>query len=186
MSGTLTEPVRIFELAATGFAVDETIGFPELPRLAAVLEPECAEHGSAQVVLTVSRAAESVAVQGRVEARLALQCQRCLRPMVYPVGHDFAWMLSESGTQSAAPASDFELILLGDCRAEGIARGEGRDTTLKLAPLIEDELMLQVPFAPMHEGAACKAITGNFLAASADRESAHPFAALAELKKKRD
>ncbi len=186
MSGTLTEPVRIFELAATGFAVDETLGIPELPRLAAVLAPECAENGTAQVVLTVSQAAESIAVKGRVETQLALQCQRCLRPMEYPIEHDFAWMLSESGAQVATPASDFEPILLGDCRAEGIARGEGRDTTLKFAPLIEDELMLQVPFAPMHEDAACKATTGSFLAASTDRESAHPFAALAALKKKRD
>ncbi len=186
MSGTLTEPVRIFELAARGFAGDDTLDFRELPRLAAVLLPEFVESGCVRVELTLSGEAQSVAVRGRIEAQLGLQCQRCLRPLTYPIEHDFAWLLGEATAQPVTVADEFEPIRLEDCRAEGIARGEGKDTTLKLAPLLEDELMLQLPFAPMHEDADCKATTSSSVAASADSETVHPFAALAELKKKRD
>lgn len=182
MSGTLTEPVRIYELAARSTVVDEFLDFSDLPRLAAILAPEKVEDGNVRVELVVFRADESVAVRGHLEAALGLQCQRCLCPMLFRVDHDFCWMLSETETRP----SEFEPILLEDCRAEGIARGEGRDTTLKLAPLLEDELMLQVPFAPTHDEEACKATGDAFAARAVDGETAHPFAALAALRKKPD
>ncbi len=186
MSGTLTEPVRIYELAARSTVVDEFLDFSDLPRLAAILAPEKVEDGNVRVELVVFRADESVAVRGHLEAALGLQCQRCLCPMLFRVDHDFCWMLSETETRPGTLPSEFEPILLEDCRAEGIARGEGRDTTLKLAPLLEDELMLQVPFAPTHDEEACKATGDAFAARAVDGETAHPFAALAALRKKPD
>ena len=86
MSGTLTEPVRIYELAARSTVVDEFLDFSNLPRLAAILAPEKVEDGNVRVELVVFRADESVAVRGHLEAALGLQCQRCLCPMFQTTG----------------------------------------------------------------------------------------------------
>jgi len=69
-----------------------------------------------------------------------------------------------------------------------VARGEGSDMTLKLAPLLEDELMLQVPLVPMHgDDSSCSAPLATTLEGTTAQDTPlHPFAALAELKKRRD
>ncbi len=188
MSGLLSEPVRIFDLASRGIDVDESVGILRFPRLAGILAVRPRDEDVVRVGLAISEASDCAVIRGRIRAELSLQCQRCLAPMLFAVDHEVGIVIAESAAVLAGAAEELEPVLLEDCRADGIARGEGRDTTIKLAPLIEDELMLAVPLAPVHdESEHCEAPLAR---TSPDSETGervdNPFAALAALKKEHD
>ena len=188
MSGVLCEPVRIFEFASRGITLDQSLRIVEFPRLAALIAPGVIEGDCVDIKLEFSKVADCVVLRGRLAAQLGLQCQRCLQQVEYRIDHDIGLALIDSEAQVSMLPAGLEPILLEDCRAEGVARGEGSDMTLKLAPLLEDELMLQVPLVPMHaeESSCCAPLGANLEATTAHETPVHPFAALAELKKRRD
>ncbi|MGW8368666.1 MAG: YceD family protein [Gammaproteobacteria bacterium] len=188
MSGVLCEPVRIFEIAARGMTVEQSLRIAEFPRLAALIAPGVIGGRCVDIKLEFSKVADCVVLRGRLAARLDLQCQRCLQQVEYRIDHDIGLALIDSEAQVSMLPAGLEPILLEDCRAEGVARGEGSDMTLKLAPLLEDELMLQVPLVPMHgDDSSCSAPLATTLEGTTAQDTPlHPFAALAELKKRRD
>jgi len=79
-----------------------------------------------------------------VSGVLHLQCQRCLEALGYPLRLSNTLLLVEPG---GAAAGDFEAK-----DAEWIEAS----STLDLAGLIEDEILLSLPFAPRHEEGACR------------------------------
>lgn len=104
----------------------------------------------------------AVAVTGRLEARLEATCQRCLRPFTLelevPVG-----VLLEAGGETG---SDWEATV----------------ATASLAELIEEELLLALPFQPRHPQPDCapdEADSGG-TGEGAGGESQRPFAGLRE------
>jgi uncharacterized protein len=100
-----------------------------------------------------------------IEACLPLRCQRCLGRIELPVH-------LRSRLQLVAADEDWPDEELADDSVDAIAA----DRALDLVPLIEEELLLALPFAPRHD--ECKA--PDF----ADNDGqASPFARLAELKK---
>jgi uncharacterized protein len=66
-------------------------------------------------------------------------CQRCLSDFAYPVDHRTLAVLARSESEADAldEASDHEVVVA--------------DRPLDPAQLVEDELLLTLPFAPMHE-----------------------------------
>ena len=115
----------------------------------------------------LGRPALTVALQGN----LPLVCQRCLQ--------DF----------SAAVDTRSELLLAGDESELARLDAEEAEVLLASAPLdaatlIEEELLLSLPFAPMHPEAQCAAVAVRNLGAGEGEPSAvSPFARLAALKK---
>lgn len=101
----------------------------------------------------------------KVSGVLKLRCQRCLEAVDHLLAVDNTFRLVRPG----APWPDDDLE---DDRADAI---EGSQE-LVLLPLIEDEILLALPFAPMHE------VCDTSLAYVADLEPS-PFAVLAKLKK---
>lgn len=104
-----------------------------------------------------------------VSTDVVLSCQRCLEAMVYPVrsaGIEFVLVEQEpqddSGELEENTDSEFEWLLI--------------NKTQDVLTLIEDEILLSLPYAPRHENCAPKA-------GKAETGTAHPFAALAALKK---
>lgn len=114
-----------------------------------------------------------------VQARLVLDCQRCLGPMVWPVDHEAKFELVRSDAD--LDADDAELDEEDLDQPEKIV-GSRR---LDLVGMIEDELILDVPYIPRHE--QCPG-TGQQVVASADDasqpERPSPFAVLGQLKSK--
>jgi uncharacterized protein len=96
-----------------------------------------------------------------VRATLQLRCQRCLGPLQHDVDTD-------------------ELLVLAASQAEIDAEPGGVDAPdrvvagheMKLAELVEDELILAVPYAPRHEH--CEARVGTF----GEGKTVSPFAGL--------
>jgi len=92
-----------------------------------------------------------------------LRCQRCLGDLEYPIEVSSRLKL----------ASVEELDAVDDDEDEYIEAS----SQLDVIGLVEDELLLSLPFAPRHPGGACGSVSEGL------KQSANPFAALAGLKK---
>ncbi|MDJ0739025.1 MAG: YceD family protein [Gammaproteobacteria bacterium] len=168
------DPVR---LCALGKAYDGEVALADLPRLAPLLtSPE----GQAAFVLAFDMDAERrpvVAVD--VKARLALRCQRCLQTMYLDVDASSRLAVVSGPVEAERLPDELDPLLVENDR-------------LELRSLIEDELILAVPPAPMHPPEACDARLNTWNDSIADDaiKSAdakeNPFAALAKLKSDAD
>ncbi|GLS05476.1 hypothetical protein GCM10007860_26300 [Chitiniphilus shinanonensis] len=100
-----------------------------------------------------------------VSGELHLVCQRCLQPMTWPVAvKTELTQFSDEATLDEAEEQDEDL--------EGMLV----DPALDIDALVEEEVLLAVPFAPRHD--ACEGTSGT--ADKADKPN--PFAVLATLK----
>lgn len=111
----------------------------------------------------------------QAEARVWLQCQRCLQPWAQPLSVQRAFCFVATEAQAEALDEELEDDVLVMPRR------------LDLIELLEDELILSLPLVPRHEPdcpapllALASATSGG---ASAD-EAPHPFAALADWARK--
>lgn len=103
-----------------------------------------------------------------ISGLLRLQCQRCMGPLSYPlyVVNTLLLVRADEPLPEEADAPDAP-----DCIVAGVE--------MDVAMLIEDEILLDLPFAPRHPAGVCGAPDGAALGARA----ASPFARLSELKK---
>lgn len=105
----------------------------------------------------------------RVDANLPLECQSSLRRFLFPVNLVQRLGLIRDEADEAALPPDYEALLVG---ADGM---------LKLAELVEDELILALPVVPVAPDA--EAVASDFSPTDEEMAKASPFAALAGLKK---
>ncbi len=97
-----------------------------------------------------------------------LRCQRCLEEFSYPLAIISSLRLLEVHELGEFDDADDE----ADCIEAS--------KQLDVLALIEDEVLLGLPFAPKHPDGACVAMPEGL------QRSTNPFAALAGLKKKQD
>lgn len=110
-------------------------------------------------------------VDVHAEAALTLTCQRTLEPFVLPVNVDTRLGLIRDEQQEAALPPDCEPLLVN------------ADGQLKLADVIEDELLLALPLVPINPDSRLPdAMAQAESGADAEVED-NPFAVLRELKK---
>lgn len=103
-----------------------------------------------------------------VNGSLPLVCQRCMQPMPFD--------LNESGRIVLfGNEADLDEAMLADEDLEGMVAEE----TLNVRTLVEDQILMALPFSPRHE--KC----GNAVPAEADQNNPNPFAVLAGLKSSR-
>ena len=95
-----------------------------------------------------------------------LRCQRCLGELVYP--------LDMTSRLQLVPANQLDEIEADDDDVDRI----GASSQMDVFALIEDELLLGLPFAPKHPEGACSQSPEGL------EQSANPFSVLAGLKKK--
>jgi uncharacterized protein len=161
------DPLR---LCALGKAYEGVIPLADLPRLAPLLT---STEGEAAFVLEFERdAARRATVRVEVKATLALQCQRCLGTMTLPVNGESRLVVVDGPAEAERLPEDVDPLLV-------------EDEKLVLRSLIEDELILAIPPAPMHSSEACAMklqqinAAGDELTAGDALGKAHPFASLA-------
>ncbi len=166
------------DFAANGREISAEAPVAELPRLQDVLE-------SPQGILSYT-VRGGVNKQGShfldvsVTGRCRLLCQRCLESMDYPVQLDTRLLLRDQVSLDAMDGS-----VPGD--AEDEFDSILADVQLDVLNLLEDEILLSLPFAPKHEPGACQAAGGENkpLRQAQDRhgEGHRPFAILDKLKR---
>jgi uncharacterized protein len=78
-----------------------------------------------------------------IRARVALVCQRCLAPCEHAIDHVSTVLLARNETEADAWDAEEE--------TEVMVAGEELD----IADLVEQEMLLALPYAPMHPPGAC-------------------------------
>ncbi len=158
----MIEPLR---LADHGVALSGSLPIARMRRLAGQL---CDDAGEAEARLRFERRADgSRTLQGQVNASLRMRCQRCLEPMEIRIDTP-ARLRLVADPPGPAGWPDFDDLPVGI-------------GPLSLVTLIEDELLLALPFAPMHERRHCAKAPCSFDAPPAVTQN--PFTALAELRR---
>jgi uncharacterized protein len=135
----------------------------DLPRLAEVLADD---QGRLDCRLSGSRDGEGKSwLMLEVSGSLDLVCQRCLQRLVFPVDIQARLLLVQPGQ----PWPDEELV---DDGYDAVAA----DREMVPLSLVEDEVLLALPVAPMHDVCTTPAL-------EVEEHEPSPFAALAKLKK---
>lgn len=179
MSLTLTPALTPTVIDSLAFARGEretagTVPLARLPRLAGdVLAP----RGVLTVVLRGWRDDEGKSWLGlRIRGDVLTSCQRCLESVTLPLRIDSRLQLIASG--EAWPDDDLaDDAVAGamDATVDAMVDAIEADQALDVLALVEDEVLLALPTAPLHTQCELPAATG--------RAAASPFAALAALKK---
>ncbi len=104
-----------------------------------------------------------------ISGRLHLQCQRCLERLDYPLRLSNTLLLVNRGEKLAEVEVDPDAP---DCVEASAA--------MDVADLVEDEILLGLPFSPRHEAGVCDY---RVRGAAENAEQAGGLARLAELKK---
>ena len=107
----------------------------------------------------------------QADARVPLQCQRCLKPVTVPLQVDRRFLFVPGEDAAAQLDADSEDDVLALTRS------------LDLRELIEDELLLAMPIVPRHEVCPDPLVAADGEGDLAEDEAPHPFAALAALKR---
>jgi uncharacterized protein len=109
-------------------------------------------------------------LSGTLQANVKVLCQRCMAPMPLAIDSSFRLLVAE---EEGEPMPDtLEVVSMAD-------------GNLDVCGLIEDELILGLPLAPVHDDNACSTELNTFRSRTQDREQDHrsnPFSVLASLK----
>ena len=93
--------------------------------------------GAAEVKGRVSRTGDGVAVNGHVETRVQLECDRCLKPVELPVSADFALeYITEADYESSSAAA-----LNEEEMSVSVFDGESIDVD----EIVKEQILLAVP-----------------------------------------
>ena len=155
------DPAR---LARAGARLRGVIDLASLDRLAGQCEAPPRGQASIDIGFGIDGHGRTL-IDGTVEASVAVVCQRCLEVMGLPLRA--AVRLCVVGGQDEAPADGFEPLELDD-------------ETVAVQALVEDELLLALPPAPVHPPGACDA-PAEAAPAGPEPGGASPFAALREM-----
>ncbi len=169
MSRRLPEFVEPLRLAGLGRSVEGRLRIDRLHRLGKSLHGTDGEVG---VELDFGSDAQGrPRLLGRVSARLEVLCQRCLTAMVLPIEANVCLYLTASESGEVDTPESAETLVVGD-------------QPMRLADIVEDELILALPLVPMHDEATCQ-VPRSYATGGDEKgvEEHHPFAQLAELKK---
>lgn len=100
-----------------------------------------------------------------------LRCQRCLQGLVYPLRLVSQLLLVKDLDESSVEEEDeIDSILV--------------DSHLDIFSLFEEEILLNLPFAPRHPVGVCRPVKEGYVVEETDRIDKNPFAVLSELKYK--
>ncbi len=172
VSGVLPEAVNFMRQVDRNRIIEGAYPVSAMPRLSDSLSNN---EGFAIVKLEFGNSVGFASLKGKVTATLTAQCQRCLQPMKTTVTGNFKFALVNSEEELELLPEEFEAYLL-------------EDEEQSIIDIVEDELMLSVPMVLVHEEACSDYMKAQDAAGGvrekmqAEKEAAHPFAALKALK----
>ena len=160
-----------FRLAARGEALRGEIDVAGRERIADRL---AATGGPVRVAWKIEGgrdALERPVLRVRLQGSVPLVCQRCLQPIEVALDQRSELLLAREETELARLDADEREVVLAAA-------------PLDAKTLVEDELLLSLPFAPMHPEMQCPWGAGSVGARDVQSETS-PFARLAAIKKGR-
>jgi uncharacterized protein len=148
--------------------VELAVPFANFARLAPLL---VSHGGMATGRIAFSRAQGRIIADVTLEARPEVRCQRCLGSMSLPIRSQSRVALVASESEVDAVPPELEVALAP----------EGR---MRLADLVEEELLLALPGAPRHAEGQCPDDSGRSAPNEIDEPARRPFADLGRMMKR--
>lgn len=148
------------------------IPLEQFPRLWALRDSNHSNDEPLDIRLTVEKRGEILHWHLQTDGVIWQTCQRCLEPVAVDLYIDSELALLKNESHVALLDEETETILL-----EEILDGN----KLWLLPMIEDELLVELPLSPKHEDCEM-AVTQIGELPEESEEKASPFALLASLK----
>ncbi len=155
----------IAALADDARQIDLVVPVDRLDRIADQLTRR---EGMVTGSVAMSREAGRIVAEVVLAAQLSLRCQRCMQPMLQSIESSSRVALLESEADAAAVPPELETALAP----------EGR---IRLADLVEEELLLALPQAPRHPEGQCPADKRRDDEESLEPSVQRPFADLGAL-----
>ena len=149
MHTALPKKFSAVQLARSGESLKGSVELAALPRLAATVSASTdgTHSASASLVSLSVRAgiddSGAVRLRGRVQARLTLQCQRCLEGMLVELQSEVQVAVVGSEEQEDRLPAGLEALVVPDGKVD-------------LYRMLEDEVLLAMPAVPLHEASICK------------------------------
>lgn len=142
MEKFIPEQVDPYRYAEQKLGIDGVVKLVDMQRLNAT-RPQAPANERAAVNLQFGIDEQGLAyLKGHIQAKMTLQCQRCLEPFIYEIISDFALGIVKSMDEEKALPDQYEPAMVE----------EGQ---LALRDLIEDEIILNLPIIPRHEPDVC-------------------------------
>lgn len=161
--------IASLEFAYQGSELRGELAAAELPRLQDVL---AAPEGKISYVLRGLQGWDGAPMlEIKLDGECQLRCQRCLQGFSYPVKLLTRLLLVPQGELDQPASEDDEIDSIP------------ADAHLNVLALLEEELLLSLPFAPKHPVGACRPTVEGYVSEGMEWGEQTPFAALAELKK---
>jgi len=153
--------IDALEFARNGREIRGEIPIYELSRLTDMLLDST---GTLAYVLRGARISDGDVLEVAVSGLVHLRCQRCLDDLEFPVEVSSRLKLASAEELDAVDDEDEDEYIEASSQ-------------LDVVGLVEDELLLSLPFAPRHPDGVCSSVSEGL------QQSANPFAVLAGLKK---
>jgi len=173
MSDRFTETIDPLALASKGRSIEGEIALVELHRVLPLLRSDAGEVRFSLIFNTDE--AGIPRIQGKVQATLCLQCQRCMEDMDFTVASKVRLGIVTSRAEAEQLPDNYEPLVCNE------------ETTI--VSILEDELILALPIVAMHKIEDCP--MGDRVSTQEDRDiekndvtagRKNPFAVLARLK----
>ncbi len=104
----------------------------------------------------------------KLDGLCQLRCQRCLQGLIYPLKLASQLLLVKNWDESSVEEDEVDSILV--------------DSHLDVFSLFEEEILLNLPFAPRHPVGICRPVKEGYVVEETDRIDKNPFAVQSELK----
>ena len=166
----LPHEIDPFRLAETRAHLEGEVPVKQFNRLKPLLN---VDSGSVSISLDFDKDELGVpVVKGKLKTVLALNCQRCLERLDYPMELDvsLAWVRTDQEAADLPLQQEPYLV---------------ESTPLRLNDVLEDEILLALPNIAMHDLKECQAsqyISNDKQSPEAQETDSNPFAVLAKLK----
>ena len=131
-------------------------------------ETICNNQGEVMARLRFSIRAGTPCLDGYVNARLELRCERCLEPVKQHIESDFRFGLISTEDEADLLPKEFEPLLVSD-------------SGQSLLELVEDELLLSLPIVARHDEECSEILQKHKDDDEAQHDTYKPFAALKDL-----
>jgi len=165
----IPEHIDPFRYAEQNLSLDGTLRIADMPRLSLNV---VANGDSVAVHLQFGVDEQKITyLNGHLQTKLTLQCQRCMEPFFYEIISDFVLGIVSTLDEANALPEQYEPALA----TEG---------NLALRELIEDEIILNLPIIPRHEPDECKVKLPLADSGWEQGKGENPFHVLESLKQK--
>jgi uncharacterized protein len=165
-------PVRFdaLKLSASGESLAGEVDAADLPRVSDRLATDAGAARLAWRLVGGRDAQRRPALTLTLAGSVPLVCQRCLQPFVAIVDQSTELLLARSEAELARlDVEEIEVVLATE--------------RLDALTLVEDELLLSLPFSPRHADGQCESASSMIAGPESSQSRASPFGQLGELKK---